>query len=68
VVSYHTNTGNYSADQTQFNTSIDRAPLHGLATGASGGNGVYAYGASTVFPTNTYNGTNYYVDVVYVTP
>jgi hypothetical protein len=68
VVSYHTNTGNYSADQGAFNTQIDRAPLHGLSTGSSGGNGVYAYGATSVFPANTYNASNYYVDVVYVTP
>ncbi len=68
VISYHTNTGNYSADQTQFANQVDRAPLHGLSSASSGGNGVYAYGANTVFPTNTYNATNYYVDVVFVTP
>ena len=68
VISYHTNTGNYSADQTYFANQVDRAPLHGLSSASSGGNGVYAYGASTVFPTNTYNATNYYVDVVFVSP
>jgi hypothetical protein len=31
----------------------------------SGGNGVYAYGPSGVFPTDSYNKTNYYVDVAF---
>ncbi|GAB3989243.1 hypothetical protein GCM10029978_113830 [Actinoallomurus acanthiterrae] len=30
-----------------------------------GGNGVYAYGATSAFPTGTYQSTNYWVDVVY---
>jgi hypothetical protein len=68
VVSYHTNTGNYSADQTYFTNPVDRAPLHAPSSASSGGNGVYAYGGSSVFPTNTYNATNYWVDVVFVTP
>ena len=35
-------------------------------TGRDGGNGVYAYGADSTFPTSTFNGTNYWVDVVFV--
>jgi hypothetical protein len=31
----------------------------------SGGNGVYAYGTSSVFPINTYLTANYWVDVVF---
>jgi len=27
--------------------------------------GVYAYGASNAFPSNTFNASNYWVDVVY---
>jgi hypothetical protein len=68
IISYHTNTGNYSADQTYFAAQIDRAPLHAPSSAASGGNGVYAYGASSLFPTNSYNATNYWVDAVFVTP
>ena len=33
--------------------------------GVSGGDGVYAYGASSIFPTNTFMSTNYWVDVVF---
>jgi hypothetical protein len=68
IISYHANAGNYSADQVYFTNQVDRAPLHAPSSAASGGNGVYAYGAGTVFPNNTYNATNYWVDVVFVTP
>ena len=46
---------------------MDNAPLHALASGASGGNGVYIYGAATAFPNNTFNASNYWVDVVFST-
>src|SRR5262249_36039740 len=32
-----------------------------------GGNGVYAYGATSLFPNNTYQALNYWVDVVFST-
>jgi len=65
VVSYHTNVGHYSASPTYFATlGVDRAPLHAPATASAGGNGVFGYGASQ-FPTGTFNGTNYWVDVVF---
>lgn len=67
VVSYHTDSGNYSKDQGFFSSAYDMAPLHAPASGSSGGNGVYVYGASA-FPTNSYNATNYWVDVVFKTP
>jgi hypothetical protein len=31
----------------------------------SGGNGVYLYAGSPALPTDTYNATNYWVDVVF---
>ena len=43
-----------------------KPPLHALANGEDGPNGVYKYGASG-FPTATYNGSNYWVDVVFAT-
>jgi len=30
--------------------------------------GVYGYGAGSVFPNNTFNATNYWVDVVFTRP
>jgi hypothetical protein len=40
----------------------------GTSSAVSGGNGVYLYGSSPAFPTDTYNATNYWVDVVFTEP
>lgn len=67
VASYHTNVGRYSVTENYFTSAgYDNPPLHALRDGASGGNGVYALGANTIFPTSTYHATNYWVDVVFV--
>ena len=58
IASYHTN-GFYSGDGNYFVTAVTNAPLTFLASGASGGNGVYAYGGAGSFPSNSYNATNY---------
>ena len=44
---------------------VDSGLVNLLQSGASGGNGVYAYGAASSFPVNTFNSTNYWVDVVF---
>jgi len=69
VVSYHTTTGNYAVDDNYFSGSAaDSGPLHALSSDESaGGNGVYLYGPSG-FPTETYEGSNYWVDVVMTSP
>jgi hypothetical protein len=68
VASYHTSVGYYSANGEYFATSsVNQPPLHALASGTSGGDGVYVYGAGGVFPTSTYDATNYWVDVVFNT-
>jgi hypothetical protein len=41
-------------------------PLHALANGVDGTNGLYLYGSSSRFPTNSFNAANYWVDVIYV--
>ena len=64
VVSYHTTVGHYAATSPGFTTALDVGPLHGLASGSSGGNGVYAYGPSA-FPTSTFGASNYWVDVTF---
>ena len=43
------------------------APLHALQNGADGGNGVYRYGSPSSFPTESYQASNYWVDVVFET-
>jgi hypothetical protein len=64
VISYHT-AGYYSADAGYFTNAVTNGPLTALSSAASGGNGVFAYGSSSVFPTGSYNAGNYWVDVVF---
>src|SRR5206468_435716 len=55
VISYHTNVGHYAGDSGFFTTAgIDNGPLHALASGVDGTNGVYTYGASSAFPINAF--------------
>ena len=67
VVSYHT-TASYIAytPNALANFNINNGPLSALGNGVDGGDGVYAYGSSSVFPT-LYNSQapNYWVDVVF---
>jgi hypothetical protein len=65
VVSYHTNVGGYSDGQGYFAVAYDNPPLRALRDGVSGGNDVYAYGASA-FPAQSFNQSNYWVDVLFV--
>lgn len=64
IASYHT-VGNYSADPNLFASSVTNGPLTAPSSAASGGNGVYAYGSGSLFPTNTFNATSYAVDVLF---
>ncbi|MBP1752651.1 MAG: hypothetical protein H6Q57_1487, partial [Geobacteraceae bacterium] len=65
VASYHTTVGHYSYSPSYFASGVDRPPLHALANGVSGVNGVFAYGSSSTFPNQGYNSTNYWVDVAF---
>jgi WD40 repeat protein/chitodextrinase len=65
VASYHAPNGRYAEDVGYFATAgVDNGPLHALQDGESGGNGVYLYGAGG-FPNNTWQSSNYWVDVVF---
>jgi hypothetical protein len=67
VISYHTNVGNYPYTAAYFGSAgVDSAPLHALSNSAAGGNGVYRYSTTVVFPSSTFNSNNYWVDVVFV--
>ena len=66
VASYHADNGHYSVNFNYFSEKgMDNPPLHMLADGVSGGNGVYAYGLNRAFPNQTYNAANYWVDVIF---
>ena len=66
VASYHTD-GFYSADSNYFATSVVSGVLTAPSSAGSGGNGVYVYGTGSSCPTNTFNATNYWVDVIFTT-
>jgi hypothetical protein len=66
VASYHTSSGEYAADNNYFASSgVTNGPLTALSNSTPGGNGVYIYGSGGVFPSNTYQSGNYYVDVLF---
>ena len=65
VVAYFAPSGHYSDSPGYFgNNTASYNQLHAIADGVSGGNGVYGYSGSPTFPSNTYNATNYWVDVL----
>jgi hypothetical protein len=68
IASYHTSSG-YAASRSYFTSTNTSAytgsVLYALTDGVEGGNGVYRYGASRSFPTNTYQSCNYWVDVAF---
>ncbi len=61
TVSYHTEVGHYSNTFNFFTSAVTNGPL----TAPASGNGVFAYGSSSVFPTNTYQASNFWVDVMF---
>ncbi len=50
IASYHTTVGRYSANSAYFTSAYDNSPLRAPSSSASGGNGVYRYGAASAFP------------------
>jgi hypothetical protein len=68
VISYYAPKGHYAGDANAFTSSgVDDPPLHALANGVDGPNGVYVYSTSATgsFPNVSFRATNYWVDVVY---
>ena len=67
VISYHSNNGFYSAGTPSFGNSLENGVLTGLQSGTDGANGVYLYSTNPSFPTQHYQSSNYWVDVVFDT-
>jgi hypothetical protein len=70
IASYHTDPGYYSETENYFAQAHTNGPLTAPASScpdicSSGGNGVYTYSSSNLFPTSTYHNNNYWVDVVF---
>ena len=65
IVSYFAPNGHYSATFAFFNAGVDSPPLHALASGIDGPNGIFVYAPASSFPTSTANNNNYWVDAVF---
>ena len=64
VAGYFAPNGHYSDTSPGFSSAVDSPPLHAVANTTSP-NGVYAYNPLSIFPTNTFNASNYFVDVIF---
>jgi hypothetical protein len=62
TVSYLAPQGRYSVTAAYFSTAKTSGPLTAAATV----NGKYRYGSSGGIPTQTFNSTNYFVDIIFV--
>jgi hypothetical protein len=60
VAGYYTSGGRYADDQGGLLSNVSNSPLSALANG-----GVYHYGGGIGFPTQTWNSSNYWVDVLF---
>ncbi|WP_201931756.1 DUF4082 domain-containing protein [Nocardioides donggukensis] len=61
VVSYHAPNGRYAVTGAYFSSPRTVGPL----TAPANNNGRYRYGSGGVFPTSSWNASNYFVDVVF---
>lgn len=66
IASYFAPKGEYSFDANFFTSGVTNGPLRALANGEDGANGVFNYGSSSSFPSQASNGSNYWVDVVFI--
>ena len=64
VASYFAPNGGYANDSLSFSAAdIVRSPLTAVRATTTAGNGLFKYGGG--FPNESYNDTNYWVDVVF---
>ncbi len=66
VASYFAPQGNYAFTANYFTSAFVNAPLTAPATGTTP-NGVFRYGASSGFPTGSFNAANYWIDPIFDT-
>jgi hypothetical protein len=67
VAAYFSSAGFYSSSDAYFTTATVSGPLTALADGTDGTNGVYVYGSAPAFPGNSFQSSNYWVDLIFTT-
>lgn len=65
IASYHAGSGAYAYTSGGLADAITSGDITLLAGSLNGGNGVYRYGTGGVVPTQSYNNTNYFVDIFF---
>ena len=65
IASSFSSSGDYPYTDGFFVNAVTHGTLRALADGEDGPNGVYSYGAVPLFPTNTFNSGNYWIDIVF---
>ena len=64
VAGYLAPNGHYSSTTNGFASGVNNGPLQAEANSTTP-NGLYAYSSTNTFPTNSFNATNYWVDVLF---
>jgi hypothetical protein len=65
IASYLAPTGHYAIDGGYFASAVNSGHLHAPADASGAGNGVFLYTDVSTFPTDSFDSSNYWVDVVY---
>ena len=65
VASYHAPRGHYAVDLSYFQQAVDRPPLRAFENNTTL-NGVFRYDTASSFPDQSFNASNYWIDVVFV--
>jgi hypothetical protein len=64
IASYYSPTGWFNSSPAGLVNAVDSTPLHALNDGFDGLNGVF-HGGGSGFPTESWNSSNYWVDVIF---
>lgn len=62
---YHTDTAHYSFDSHFFDADVTSGQLIGPSSASVSGNGLFGYGVAGTFPTDSFNNSNYGIDVFF---
>jgi hypothetical protein len=65
VAAYFSAAGNYIGNSNYFASALNNGPITALADGTDGANGLYMYNSTPAFPVNSFQKSNYWVDVIF---
>lgn len=66
IVSYFSPNGFYAVTNPFFTSAVVNGALTGLANGTDGPNGVFKFSSTPAFPTDNFQTSNYWADIVFV--